>query len=93
MSGNIAEMSVKVNVDVSEAIRGLKAIQREAKKASQFLRELETEIARRYGGLRDSENVNPVYYASGLRDYATDDLRMEINYREAVELQAKMDSK
>lgn len=35
MSGNIAEMSVKINVDtvdIAETIRGLKAIQREAKK-------------------------------------------------------------
>ena len=37
---DIGEMNVKVNVDVSEAIRGLKAIQREAKKATQALAEL-----------------------------------------------------
>lgn len=33
-------LSVKVNVDVAEAIVGLKAIQREAKKATQALAEL-----------------------------------------------------
>lgn len=35
------ELSIKVNVDISEALTGLKAIQREAKKATQALRELE----------------------------------------------------
>lgn len=33
--------SLTVNIDVSEALVGLKAIQREAKKATQALRELE----------------------------------------------------
>ncbi|WP_178944193.1 hypothetical protein [Paenibacillus odorifer] len=42
MAGNIGEMNVKVNVvDIAETIRGLKAIQREAKKATQALRDLE----------------------------------------------------
>ena len=31
----------ELNVDITETIRGLKAIQREAKKAAQALRELE----------------------------------------------------
>lgn len=35
-------LSVKVDVDVSEALTGLKALQREAKKATQALREVET---------------------------------------------------
>ncbi|KQL18843.1 BC1881 family protein [Cytobacillus solani] len=35
------ELSIAVKVDVSEALTGLKAIQREAKKATQALRELE----------------------------------------------------
>ncbi|WP_339811152.1 hypothetical protein MKY63_00760 [Paenibacillus sp. FSL R7-0189] len=43
MAGNIGEMNVKVNVvDIAETIRGLKAIQREAKKATQALRDLES---------------------------------------------------
>lgn len=79
MSEKAAELNVKVNVDIAETIRGLKAIQREAKKATQALRDLE------------AAQVNPVYYASGLREYSTDDLRMELNYREAAELQAKID--
>lgn len=33
-------LTVKIDVDVSEAIRGLKAVQREAKKATQALAEL-----------------------------------------------------
>lgn len=37
----VGELNVKVNVDITETIRGLKAIQREAKKAAQALRELE----------------------------------------------------
>jgi phage-related minor tail protein len=35
------ELNVNINVDITETIRGLKAIQREAKKAAQALRELE----------------------------------------------------
>lgn len=35
-------LTVKIDVDVAEAITGLKALQREAKKATQELRELET---------------------------------------------------
>lgn len=35
------DLTVRINVDVSEALTGLKAIQREAKKATQALRELE----------------------------------------------------
>lgn len=40
--------------------------------------------------VKDAEKAgyNPVYYASGLRDYTTDDLRREIAYREAVEVSA-----
>lgn len=37
----LSDLNVKVDVDIAEAIRGLKAIQREAKKATQALRELE----------------------------------------------------
>ena len=38
---SIANLAVKVDVDVSEAITGLKALQREAKEAAKALRELE----------------------------------------------------
>lgn len=38
---SIGELKIKLDVDVSEALTGLKAVQREAKKASQALRELE----------------------------------------------------
>jgi hypothetical protein len=40
-SRGIGSLNVKVNVDVSEALTGLKALQREAKKATQVLKELE----------------------------------------------------
>ena len=36
------ELTVKVDVDASDAIRALKALQREARKATQALRELES---------------------------------------------------
>ncbi|GAA0840507.1 hypothetical protein GCM10008915_36170 [Bifidobacterium pullorum subsp. gallinarum] len=43
MAATIGELNVDINVnmDITETIRGLKAIQREAKKAAQALRELE----------------------------------------------------
>ena len=43
-------INVKINVDVSEALTGLKAVQREAKKATQALRELESQMKRVNGG-------------------------------------------
>lgn len=39
---DFSALTVKIDVDVSEAITGLKAVQREAKKAAQAIRELET---------------------------------------------------
>lgn len=39
----IGELKMKVNVDVSDALTALKAIQREAKKATQALNELEAQ--------------------------------------------------
>ena len=45
------ELTVKVNVDVSEALTGLKALQREAKEATKALRELEEQtLGKRYNG-------------------------------------------
>lgn len=41
MAHTTRELNVNINVDITETIRGLKAIQREAKKAAQALRELE----------------------------------------------------
>jgi hypothetical protein len=40
-SKSVGELTVKVNVDISEALAGLKALQREAKEAVRALRELE----------------------------------------------------
>lgn len=37
----MGELSIKVDIDVSEALKGLKAIQREAKKTARALREVE----------------------------------------------------
>jgi len=37
----LSDLTLKINVDISEALTALKAIQREAKKAVQALRELE----------------------------------------------------
>ena len=41
-------LSVKVDVDVSEAITGLKALQREAKEATKALKELEATARGKY---------------------------------------------
>lgn len=38
----VNDLTMKIDVDVSEAIAGLKAIQREARKTTQEMRELET---------------------------------------------------
>jgi len=38
---SVGDLTVKVNVDVSEALTGLKAVQREAREATKALRELE----------------------------------------------------
>jgi hypothetical protein len=42
---NVGGLNVKVDVDVSEAIAGLKAVQREARKATQALREVDRSTA------------------------------------------------
>lgn len=44
MAVTVGELNVNINVDITETIRGLKAIQREAKKAAQALRELEAAV-------------------------------------------------
>lgn len=43
-SRELSGLHVKINIDVSEALVGLKAIQREAKRATAALRELESTI-------------------------------------------------
>ncbi|TGA95534.1 hypothetical protein E4665_17890 [Sporolactobacillus shoreae] len=45
----ISELTVKVNIDCSDALKGLKAVQREAKKATQALKELDK--TKRYIGV------------------------------------------
>jgi hypothetical protein len=50
------ELTIKVDVDVSEALTGLKAVQRGAKKATQELRAIEFNC----GGLVRGGNVIPV---------------------------------
>lgn len=57
-----SEISARINVDVSEALTGLKAVQREAKKATQALRELE---AAQKTNLRFKEGVG-AYTGYGL---------------------------
>lgn len=46
----VGEISVKVDVDCSEALVGLKAIQREAREAAKALKELDAYLERRKGG-------------------------------------------
>ena len=45
-SREVGNLTVKLDVDASDAIRALKALQREARKATQALRELESEVAK-----------------------------------------------
>ncbi|SER87608.1 hypothetical protein [Psychrobacillus sp. OK032] len=46
MARNNREITVDVEVNVESAIKGLKALQREAKETSRVLRELEAQIDR-----------------------------------------------
>ncbi len=41
----IGDLLVKVDIDISDALTGLKALQREARKATQALRELEAKVS------------------------------------------------
>jgi hypothetical protein len=47
-SRELPGLNIKVDVDVSEALTGLKAVQREAKEATRALRELESAQPDRY---------------------------------------------
>lgn len=55
---NPALLSVKLNVDASDAVTALKSIQREARKAAAALRELESVQSRTYGFNR--VEINPL---------------------------------
>lgn len=59
----LSELSVKLDVDVSEALTGLKAIQREAKKATQAIKEFATVLD------NNEELVTPILSA-----FSNDDL-------------------
>jgi len=66
------ELVMKVNVDVSEALTGLKAVQREAKEAVKALRELESAIQR-----KDGANIPPTKkYAEDLT-FNVDSLKLQ----------------
>lgn len=67
-------LSVKVDVDVSEALTGLKALQREAKKATQALREVESEYDLSVGS----------YLHAILTQLPTELLQLELSKREGV---------
>jgi hypothetical protein len=43
-TNNVNNLTVKLDIDASDAITALKALQREARKATQALRELEAEV-------------------------------------------------
>lgn len=61
-SRELSGLHVKVNIDVSEALVGLKAIQREAKRATAALGELEsaTQTVHEYS-LRDADGIARTY--------------------------------
>lgn len=82
-------LSVKVDVDVSEALTGLKAVQREAKKAAQALREYETAYEengkRFYTKWNQSEDDDCTDIQSVcLSDVSTKYLHRELARREGV---------
>ena len=69
---NARGLSVKVDVDVSEAITGLKALQREAKEATKALKELEATVRGKYSLdelLADINEENRHAYAEEPVDY------------------------
>lgn len=61
---SIGNMKVKIDVDVSEALTGLKAVQREAKKAAQALAELDT--ARKKPIPLDMPTAHAIYETFGV---------------------------
>lgn len=86
----LSGLSVKVDVDVSEALTGLKALQREAKKATQVLRELETmyesegkSYYTKWNQTADGEVCFNVYEVC-LSDIPTEYLQLELSSREGV---------
>ncbi len=71
------ELTMKLDVDCSEALTGLKAIQREAKKATQALKELEAQ---------ESGTIHGVDYAKDvlIERMTTKELHEELARREGV---------
>jgi hypothetical protein len=56
--GTIGELNVKVNVDIADALTGLKALQREAKETTKALRELECSKTKpSYDGYRSFKHI------------------------------------
>jgi hypothetical protein len=54
----VGELTVKLDVDASDAIRALKALQREARKATQALREFESEASRLESEVAKAKTTN-----------------------------------
>jgi hypothetical protein len=55
---NISALNVKVNVDCSEALKGLKALTRAAKKATTALKELDEQVQK--GFSTNNNTITPV---------------------------------
>jgi hypothetical protein len=89
MAQNTRELNVNINVDITETIRGLKAIQREAKKAAQALRELEAvqvdaalEKARMPDGTYDVAVISALTSAGINVEFQTEGIRWKREERE-----------
>lgn len=86
--GPLRDLTIKINVDVADALKGLKAVQREARVATQTVAELgDVEAEKLYTLIADrikEKGKNPVYYLSGLRDSSTADLVEELGRRDGV---------
>ena len=77
------ELSIKVDVDVSEALTGLKAVQREAKKAVQSLREVESESSNGIASMTNMPEVDAPISTKDIIDHLkywkTSNIEHELN--------------
>ena len=71
---DVISRKVKIDVDVSEALTGLKAVTREAREATKALRELE-EAAKSYGEVTEDSSMDIAVTLARIDKSITDDIR------------------
>jgi hypothetical protein len=87
---NSSGLTVKINVDVSEALTGLKAVERQAKAAKRAVAELDGEYNGPWFGINPPNKGTGIPTVSELcpnklSDYSTKELADELAKREGVE--------